>query len=101
MFFFGDAGQAPRQRRQAQIGNTDEVKERVVMVKEGGEFVARMIKVGASNFDNAEVVSGLNEGDELQITSISRAKLASQQFTERMRANNNPLGGSSTPGGRR
>ena len=70
------------------------------MVKEGNEFVPRMIKIGANNFDNAEVVSGLNEGDEIQITSISRAKLASQQFTDRMRANNNPLGGSA-PGGRR
>ena len=100
MVFFGEGGQGSRQRRQAQIGNTEEVKERVVMVKEGNEFVPRMIKIGANNFDNAEVVSGLNEGDEIQITSISRAKLASQQFTERMRANNNPLGGSA-PGGRR
>ncbi|MCI0708408.1 MAG: efflux RND transporter periplasmic adaptor subunit [Ignavibacteriae bacterium] len=93
MFFFGEPGSGPRQRKQSQVGNTDEVKEKVVMVKNGEEFVPRMIKVGASNFDYAEVVSGLQEGDSIQITSISRAKLASQQFTDRIRANSNPLGG--------
>ncbi|MGH2569569.1 MAG: efflux RND transporter periplasmic adaptor subunit [Bacteroidota bacterium] len=100
--FFMDQGQGQRQRRQAQVGSTDEIKDRVVMVRQGTEFVPRMIKVGASNFDNAEVISGLQENDEIQITTISRAKLASQQFTERMRTANNPLGGGSAPtGGRR
>jgi len=100
MMFFGDAQQG-RRPRQAQVGNIEEVRERVVMVKENGNFVPRIIKVGASNFDYAEVVSGLNEGDEVQITTISRAKIAAVQMTERMRSSSNPLGGGNVPGGRR
>lgn len=91
----GDAGQ--RQRRQSQVSSVTEVKERVVVVKEGVEFVPRLIKIGASNFDVAEVVSGLNEGDEIQITTISRAKLAAEQMNDRMRSMSG-LGGMS--GGR-
>lgn len=91
MTMFGDNVGA-RQRRTAQVGNLDEVKERVVMVKEGDKFVPRIIKVGASNFDNSEVVDGLKEGDEIQITSISRAKIASAQMTDRMRSMNS-MGG--------
>jgi HlyD family secretion protein len=100
MPFFGDASQG-RRPRQAQLGNIEEVRERVVMVKEDGNFVPRIIKVGASNFDYAEVVSGLNEGDEVQITTISRAKIAAEQMAERMRSSSNPLGGGNVPGGRR
>lgn len=100
MVFFGGQPQARRQR-QAQVGNVEEVRERVVMVKEGNTFVPRIVKVGASNFDYAEVISGLNEGDEVQITTISRAKIAAEQMAERMRSSNNPLGGGNVPGGRR
>jgi HlyD family secretion protein len=94
MMFFGgglDAGSF-RPRRSAQIGSVSEVRRRVVMVKEGNEFVPRIIRVGASNFDYSEVIDGLKEGEEVQITTLSRAKMAAEQFTERMR-NMNSMGG--------
>jgi len=78
---------AQRQRRQSQVSNVNETKERIVMVKEGEAFVPRLVKVGASNFDYAEVIEGLKEGDEIQVTTISRAKLAAEQMNERMRSN--------------
>jgi HlyD family secretion protein len=81
----GDAA-AARQRRQSQVSSVNEVKERVVVVKEGDQFVPRLIKVGVSNFDYAEVISGLSEGDEIQVTTISRAKQAAEQMNERMRS---------------
>lgn len=81
----GDGGQ--RQRRQSQVSNVNEVKERIVMVKEGDQFVPKLIKVGPSNFDYAEIMDGLKEGDEIQVTTISRAKLAAEQLNERMRSN--------------
>jgi len=62
------------------------------MVKDGNEFKPKVVKVGANNFDNSEILDGLKEGDEIQITTISRAKLASEQFNERMR-NMNAMGG--------
>jgi len=87
-----------RPRRQSQVSNASEVKERIVMTKQGVQFVPKLIKVGASNFDYAEVVDGLKEGDEIQVTTISRAKLAQEQMNERMRSMSG-LGGM-TGGGR-
>jgi HlyD family secretion protein len=92
----GDAG--TRQRRLSQVNNLNETKERVVLLKEGDKFVARLVKVGASNFDYAEVLEGLKEGDEIQVTTISRAKLAAEQMNERMRSNSG-LGGMAGSGG--
>lgn len=86
MMFGGPGGGQPRGRRQSQVSNIQEIRERIVMVKKDGQFVPKLIKVGASNFDFTEVVEGLNEGDEVQITTISRAKIASEEFTQRMRS---------------
>lgn len=95
----GDMGQ--RQRRQSQVSRVDETKERVVVVKEDGKFVPRIVKVGASNFDFAEVIDGLKEGDEIQVTTISRAKLAAEQMNERMRSNTGLSGMAGGGGGGR
>lgn len=75
-----------RARRQSQVSNTNEVKERIVLVREGEEFVPKLVKVGPSNFDYSEVLDGLKEGDEIQITTVSRAKIAAEQMNERMRS---------------
>jgi hypothetical protein len=37
-----------RQRRQSQVSNANEVKERIVLVKQGDQFAPRLIKIGAS-----------------------------------------------------
>jgi HlyD family secretion protein len=75
-----------QQHRQSQVSNASEVKERVVMVKQGEQFVPRLIKIGASNFDYAEVLEGLKEGDEIQVMTISRAKIEAEQMNERMKS---------------
>jgi hypothetical protein len=56
------------------------------MVREGQSFVPRLIKIGVSNFDFAEVLEGLKEGDEIQMVTISRAKIEAEQRNERMRS---------------
>jgi HlyD family secretion protein len=94
-------GDASRQRRQSQVANVNEVKEKILVVKEGIEFSPRLVKVGASNFDYAEVIEGLKEGDEIQVTTISRAKIAAEQMNERMRSMSGMggmTGGARTPG---
>ncbi|MBF8295083.1 MAG: HlyD protein [Bacteroidetes bacterium] len=68
------------------MSDVNEVKERIVVVKDGDNFVPKLIKVGPSNFDYAEVLEGLKDGDEIQVTTISRAKLAAEQMNERMRS---------------
>jgi HlyD family secretion protein len=101
MFVEGGGDMGQRQRRQSQVSRIDETKERVVVVKEGTEFVPRLVKVGASNFDYAEVIEGLKEGDEIQVTTISRAKLAAEQMNQRMRSNTGLSGMSGGGGGGR
>lgn len=94
-------GGGDRGRRQSQVGSVDDVKRRVVVVREGDGFVPRQITVGPSNFEYSEVLRGLNEGDEIQITSISRARLAQEQMNERMRSMggiSGMTGGGRTPG---
>jgi HlyD family secretion protein len=102
VFVMGGAGMGDgqRQRRQSQVSNVNEVKERIAMVREGDKFVPKLVKVGPSNFDNAEVLEGLKEGDEIEITTISRAKLAAEQMADRMRSSSGLSGMSGGGGGR-
>jgi HlyD family secretion protein len=85
-----------RRRRQSRLNDAKEVKERIVLAKQGGQFIPRLVKIGATNFDHAEVLEGLREGDTIQYTTISRAKIAAEQMNERMRSMQG-LGG--MPGG--
>ncbi|MEP0823661.1 MAG: efflux RND transporter periplasmic adaptor subunit [Ignavibacterium sp.] len=95
MFMRGEGGR----RRAVQAEQRNEVRERVIEVKVGEEFVPRVVKVGASNYDVAEILEGVKEGDEVRVTTVSRAKMASEAFTERMRSMQNM--GRVTGGGRR
>ncbi len=96
---FGGASTSSRQagKRVSQISNESEERWRIVVVKDSNVFRPKLVKAGASNFDNTEIIEGLKEGDEVQITTISRAKIASDQFTERLRSTS-VLGGGSTRG---
>jgi hypothetical protein len=85
-----------RKRRQSQLNDTKEVKERIVLVKQGDQYVPRLVKIGVSNFDYSEVLEGLKEGDQLQVTTISRAKIEAEQMNARMKSMQG-LGG--MPGG--
>ncbi|MBI4418499.1 MAG: efflux RND transporter periplasmic adaptor subunit, partial [Ignavibacteriales bacterium] len=96
-FMRGDGGG----RRQTQATQNNVARERIVEVNVGGAFVPRIVKVGANNYDVAEILEGVQEGDEVRITSISRAKLASEQFTERMRSMQGMPRVSTDGGGRR
>ncbi len=80
------AESSTRPRRQAQVSNENDVRWRVTVVRDSGAFKPRLVKAGPSNFDKTEILEGLNEGDELQVTTISRAKLAAEQMNERMRS---------------
>ncbi|MGB2866920.1 MAG: hypothetical protein WBD36_00590, partial [Bacteroidota bacterium] len=85
--FSGDQGGGmQRQRRQSQISTQSEVRWRLLVVKDKNDFKPHLVRVGASNFDNSEIVDGVQEGAEIQITTISRAKIASEQMNDRMRA---------------
>ena len=62
-------------------------KRRLVMVKDStGEAVPKPIVIGEQTAEYAEVLRGLNEGDEVEITFFSRALVEGQQFQDRMRS---------------
>lgn len=73
-------------QRRSQVGSANQVRRRVIMVKEGDDFVPKIIKVGQSNYDYAEVIDGLKEGDEVLVTSISQALQYNAEWSERMRS---------------
>jgi HlyD family secretion protein len=73
-------------RRQSQADRLDEVRRRLVMVRDSSGFAPKLIAVGAGNYDYSEVREGLQEGDEIRITTVSRAKQDAAEFTERMRS---------------
>jgi HlyD family secretion protein len=75
-------------RRRQQEQDVNEVKWRVVLAKSDGVAKPKLIKVGVGNFDQTVVVEGLVEGDEVEVKTISRAKIAQEEFNERMRSRN-------------
>ncbi|MFQ6617640.1 MAG: efflux RND transporter periplasmic adaptor subunit, partial [Fidelibacterota bacterium] len=74
-------------RERAQLkGKLDERRIKFVLVKDENGFSYRPIEAGISNFDFTEILSGLEEGDEVAVTYISRAILESQRFRERLKS---------------
>jgi HlyD family secretion protein len=60
---------------------------RFMLVKNNTErFVPRRVQIGVSNFDFAEVVSGVQEGDSVLVFSNSRAAADRQRMMDRMRS---------------
>lgn len=91
----GNNEQQPPQRdsRERQPGEGRSIPEgvdrqnmKIVMVKEGSEVKPRRVTVGISNFDFTEIVDGLDEGEEIVVRTMSRARQAALEWQERMRS---------------
>jgi multidrug efflux pump subunit AcrA (membrane-fusion protein) len=82
-------------------GSNGQAARKFVLVKNDGRFVPRRVQIGASNFDVAEAVSGLQEGDSVLVFSTSRAAAARQEMMNRMRNMNSfsGFGGGQRPSG--
>jgi HlyD family secretion protein len=63
----------------------DRSQLRVVMVKSGEEVKPRQVVIGISNFDYTEIVEGLEEGEEIVVRTMSRARQAGLEWQQRMR----------------
>ena len=72
-------------------------RRKFVVVQNGDGVAPRPIEIGASNFDEAEVLSGLEEGEKVLVFSVSRADAERQRMMNRMRN----VGGFSGFGGQR
>ena len=91
---------------QLQLGNTERggagqrVRSGLVFVAKDKTFEPRMVMLGAGNFDYTEVVSGLEEGEQVALLSALSLQAARQAQNDRMKAG---MGGgvpgmSATPG---
>ena len=78
---------------QLQIGNTERgrggrsVRSGLVFVAKGKTFEPRMVMLGAGNFDYTEVISGLQEGEEVAMLAALSLQAQRQQQNDRMRQN--------------
>ena len=85
----------------------------LVMVAQGGTYVPRIVRLGVSNYDYTEVMSGVKEGEQVALLAAASLQLQRQQQQERMRgmmgsgmqknaAGQTPIpGGGGPPGGGR
>ena len=98
---------------QLQMGNTERggsgprVRQGLVFVAKDKTFEPRMVMLGSSNFDYTEVVSGLDEGEQVALLSALALQAARQAQNDRMKAgmggvpgmSSNQGGGQRPPGG--
>jgi HlyD family secretion protein len=60
--------------------------EQMVLLKEGNKFVPHKITVGASNFKQVIITSGLDEGNILGVPMVSRLKEENDQLEQRIKS---------------
>jgi len=96
---------APAAAPQLQIGNVERgrggrnVRSALVFVATGKTFEPRMVMLGAGNFDYTEVISGLQEGEEVAMLAALSLQAQRQQQNDRIRQNMGGVPGMSQGGG--
>jgi len=58
---------------------------RVAFVKQGDKYVPRMVRIGVSNYDYAQVLSGLQEGEQVALLSAATLQLQREQSMQNIR----------------
>jgi HlyD family secretion protein len=66
-------------------GSGRSARAQVVFVKTPQGFEPRLVRLGISDFDYAEVLGGLSEGDEVALLSVAEAQAKRQQDIARAR----------------
>ena len=75
----------------------------------GGGYAPRLVRLGATNYDDAEVLAGLAEGDTVALLNVALLQARREQQNERFRASTGggvpgmtaPSGGGAAGGGAR
>lgn len=77
-----------------QLGNTERgtrggrsIRSGIVFVVKGKTYEPRMVMLGAANFDYTEVVSGLEEGEQVALLAALSLQAQRQQQNDRFRQN--------------
>ncbi len=69
----------------------------LVFVKKGTTYVPRMVRLGASDFDYTQVLSGLEEGEDVALLAAAAAQAQRTEANDRMRSRMSVPGMSRTP----
>ncbi|MFL5344447.1 MAG: efflux RND transporter periplasmic adaptor subunit [Hyalangium sp.] len=90
---------------QGRGGNADR-RPGVIFVQQDGAPQPRRVMLGLSDWDNTEVISGLEEGEQVYLVSVAQLQQQQQQSLDRMRQRNGGVipgagGGGSRGGGGR
>ena len=79
-----------------------EARRAVVFVfGEDGVPMPRPVMIGLNDWDFTEVVSGLEEGEELGVIGAAQLRATQDAFLERIRSRSTPFGGGGPGGGGR
>jgi len=58
---------------------------RVAFVKQGDTYVPRVVRIGVSNYDYAQVLSGLQEGEQVALLSAATLQMQREQSMQNIR----------------
>ena len=106
---FPGAGGFGRGGQTAQGGEDAADRQRVArravvfVMAEDGTIEPRAVMIGLNDWDLTEVVSGLEEGEQIAIVGAAQLRASQDEFLERIRtrSNANPFGGGGPGGGGR
>ncbi len=103
--FFGPGGRRPGgqtgQGREDAAASRRGTRRAVVFVMAGdGTIEPRAVMIGLNDWDFTEVVSGLEEGEQIAIVGAAQLRASQDEFLDRIRSNSNPFGGGGPGGGR-
>jgi HlyD family secretion protein len=76
-----------------------DVRPGVVFVHTVAGLEPRRVMLGVNDWDHTEVVSGLEEGEQVVLISVARLQAQQQQFVDRMRERSGGFPGASAGGG--
>ena len=103
--FFGPGGRRPGGQT-GQAGEDATASRRnarravVFVMAEDGTIEPRAVMIGLNDWDFTEVVSGLEEGEQIAIVGAAQLRASQDEFLDRIRSNANPFGGGGPGGGR-
>jgi HlyD family secretion protein len=58
----------------------------VVFVKKDGKYIPRVVRVGISDFDNTEIMSGVTQGEQVALLGAAVLQAQREQLQQRIRA---------------
>ena len=103
--FFGPGGLMPggqtgQAEEDATASRRNARRAVVFIMAEDGTIEPRAVMIGLNDWDFTEVVSGLEEGEQIAIVGAAQLRASQDEFLERIRSNSNPFGGGGRGGGR-